>query len=389
MSSRPRVAIIGTRGYGVVYSGFETWVRELCDGLKHKYEFHVYTHSNLVSEKPSVLNGVHMHYFTAIETKFLAQYSHTTQATLHAISKSYDIYLYASTANGIFGPLLKAFGKRTAINVDGLDWLRPKWKGLGGKVFYKSAKLATKTFNVLIADAVAISDYYAREFKADSIPIAYGAHVYDGKLDPIALPNGLVKNEYYLSVGRLVPDNHLVEIIDGFKGSRSRKKLVIVGDLPYTDDYVNALKTKADESVVFTGYVKDQTVLRALYLGCFAYVHGHAFGGTNPSLLKALAYGCCVMAHDNAFNREVLNNEKHGIYFDHDPDTISDAFQRLENDNGLVQQLKLSSRDRIREAYTWDRINAQYDALFRRMLDEPRWKLNATTFRAHAVSKPS
>jgi glycosyltransferase involved in cell wall biosynthesis len=389
MSYKPRVAIIGTRGYGVVYSGFETWVRELCDGLKHKYEFHVYTHSNLVNDKPKVLNGVHMHYFPAIETKFLAQYSHSTQATLHAIAKRYDIYLYASTANGIYGPLLKALGKRTAINVDGLDWLRPKWKGLGGKVFYNSAKLATKTFDVLIGDAVAISKYYAEEFKSDSISIAYGAHIFEGDVDATPLPNGLVENDYYLCVGRLIPDNHLAEIVEGFKKSQSAKKLVIVGDLPYKDDYVNELKKLADDRVVFTGYVRDQALLRALYLNCFAYVHGHAFGGTNPSLLKALAYGCCVLAHDNPFNREVLNYETHGLYFNGDATSISNTISRIETDNDLVEQYKRTARSRIREAYTWEHINEQYDALFQKMLNEPKWKCNKHTFTGGAKSNAS
>lgn len=389
MNHKPRVAIIGTRGYGVVYSGFETWVRELCDGLKHKYEFHVYTHSNLVNEKPKILNGVYLHYFPAIETKFLAQYSHSTQATLHAIAKRYDIYLYASTANGIYGPLLKAFGKRTAINVDGLDWLRPKWKGLSGKVFYNSAKLATKTFDVLIGDAKAISDYYADEFKADSIPIAYGAHIYEGEVDSTLLPNGLVENGYYLCVGRLIPDNHLIEIVDGFKKSNSSKKLVIVGDLPYKDNYVDQLKKQADDRVVFTGYVKDQTLLRALYVNCFAYLHGHAFGGTNPSLLKALAFGCCVLAHDNPFNREVLDNEKHGLYFNAIATSIATAINKIESDNALVEHYKQTSRNRIREAYTWEHINEQYDALFQKMLNEPNWNCNKHTFATRAKSNPS
>ncbi len=378
--SKPKIAIIGTRGYNAVYSGFETWVREMCNGLKDKYEFHVYCHSNLVKDKPQIINGIHLHYFPAVETKFLAQYSHSLQATLHALTQPYDIYLYASTANAPFGLILKTFGKRTVVNVDGLDWLRPKWKGWGGRVFYRSALLATRCFDILISDAHAIADYYTKVFQADSITIAYGAHPVNPNVSANALPRGLQLNEYYLVVGRLIPDNHLLEIINGFKQSSSKRKLVIVGDLPYRDPYVDSVKREVDERVVLLGFVKDQDMLRSLYNGCYAYFHGHAFGGTNPSLLKALAYRCCVMAHDNVFNRETLYNEAYGLYFTEQPDNIAALLNRVDNDSTLVATMKDKAVQRIYEAYTWEKINAQYDALFQKMLSEPGWICNAKSF---------
>ena len=46
----------------------------------------------------------------------------------------------------------------------------------------------------------------------------------------------LHKKEYYLIVGRLIPDNNSKLIIEGFLNSNSNKSIVIVGDVPYDDN---------------------------------------------------------------------------------------------------------------------------------------------------------
>ena len=373
---KPRIAIIGTRGYPVVYSGFETWVKELCNGLNDKYEFHVYTHKKLSSSRDKIINGIHIHYFDAIETKSLSQWSHSLQSTVHAIFQNYDILVYASTANGIFGVITKLFNQRTAINVDGLDWLRPKWKGFGSKVFYNSAKLSTRVFDVLISDAEAIAEYYKKELGSNSVVIAYGAHIDDIENSSSLNLFNLIKNDYFLVVGRLIPDNHILEIVNGFKLSKSNKKLVIVGDVPYKDKFAEEVKLLADERVVFTGFIKDSNILKSLYTNSYAYIHGHAYGGTNPSLLKALAYGCCVLAHDNVFNREMLSNTEFGIYFNSAHENISMIINDIDKNDSKVLTMKLNARNRIIENYTWDKILNQYDQLFERMLKDPKWKCN-------------
>ncbi len=376
--NKPRIAIIGTRGYPVVYSGFETWIRELCEGLSYKYEFHIYTHQQLTTERRKEINGIHIHYFSAIETKFLSQWSHTFQATIHALFQKYDILLYASTANGIFGVLTRLFNQRTAINVDGLDWLRPKWRGIAAKVFYSSAKLSTRVFDVLISDADAIQNYYREEFKADSVSIAYGARIQTEAIDLIGF-NQILAGEYLLCVGRIIPDNHLLEIIKGFKQSKARQ-LIVVGDLPYKDEYFERIRNEADERIVFTGYIKDPLQLRALYRNCLAYIHGHAFGGTNPSLLKALGYGCCILAHDNVFNRETLNGAEFGQYFTSEPLSITQSINNLLDDPARQQYLRNKATERITQQYTWEKIIIQYDELFQKMLNNPAWKCNYNTF---------
>lgn len=360
-----KIAIIGSRGYPYVYSGYETFVTEVAPRLVKDYnvEVHVYCHKNLFKEKPKQVNGVFLHYIPSVPTKSLSQLSNSLICTIHAITLSYDVLLYVNSANGIFGIITKIFRKKTAINVDGLEWLRPKWKGLGAKVFYFSSKMATKWMDTIITDAEAMRNIYLTEFKRNSTVIAYGANIRHSQNSILIKQWNLEINNYYLIVGRLIPDNNALLIIEEFVKSTTKKKLVIVGDVPYQDEYAERIKKTTDNRIVFTGYVTNGETLAELYHNCFIYLHGHEFGGTNPTLLKALAYGCAVLALDTVFSREVLKEDEYGMYFSKHEKNLAMKITSFENNTTLIDEYKQKSRKRILENYTWEKIAYQYYTL--------------------------
>src|SRR4051812_23900383 len=174
-----KIAIIGVRGYPYVYGGYETFVKEFSERLvKRGIEAHVYCHKNLFKSYPSEVNGVKLHYIPTIEKKSISQLIHSFLALFHATFSSFNVILVVNAASGLFGWIPKLRGKKTLINVDGLEWLRPKWKGLGAKYFYFSALAATKLYDIIITDADEMREVYLKEFKSDSVVIAYGAPVY-------------------------------------------------------------------------------------------------------------------------------------------------------------------------------------------------------------------
>ena len=102
-----KIAVIGSRGYPHVYSGYETFVRETFELLKDKHEVHIYCHSYLFDEKPKEVNGIKLHYIFASKRKALSQLSNSFLSTLHALFMGYDTILYVNTANGPFGLITK------------------------------------------------------------------------------------------------------------------------------------------------------------------------------------------------------------------------------------------------------------------------------------------
>ena len=129
------------------------------------------------------------------------------------------------------------------------------------------------------------------------------------------------------------------------------------------------VKQAKDPRVVFTGYVTDQEVLAELYHNCYAYFHGHEFGGTNPTMLKALAYGCAIIAIDTPFTREMLLDGKHGLFFSKQEDQLTELIGDIDSNVQLLTSFQVISRERIVNNYTWEKIANQYANLFEDMMD--------------------
>jgi glycosyltransferase involved in cell wall biosynthesis len=324
----------------------------------------VYCHRNLFRQRPRRVNGIRLVYVRTIETKILSQFVHSLQSMLHACFCRYDLILAVNSANGPFGLLSRLFRKRSVINVDGLEWLRPKWKGFGARYFYWASRMATKLYDRVVTDSAVMQKIYRDEFAATSSLIAYGAN-FSPQAPPQRLAKwGLQANGYYLIVGRLIPDNNAGLIVREFSAANSKKKLVIVGDVPYVDSYAANLKSQANGRLVFPGVVTDGDELSALFQHCFVYLHGHEFGGTNPTLLQALASGCAVCALDTAFNRETLLDDEYGLYFTKEPGALAAIIEELEKRPDGLLPLREKAMQRIRDNYTWEKIVDQYSALF-------------------------
>ena len=77
MNKKLRIAIIGSRGYPYVYSGYETLVKELSERIvKRKHNVRVYCHSSLFEKKPKIVNGIELIYTPSITSKNFSQSSY-------------------------------------------------------------------------------------------------------------------------------------------------------------------------------------------------------------------------------------------------------------------------------------------------------------------------
>ena len=371
MNKKINISIIGTRGYPYVYSGYETFVKQLSERLVLKScNVTVYCHKDLFIRRPKEIKGIKLVYVPTIETKILSQPIHSFLSIIHACFSSTDVILVVNSANGPFGLITKLFRMPTAINVDGLEWLRPKWKGLGSIYFKWASKMATLFYDQIINDSDEMRKVYLDLFKRDSKVIAYGANIRNSQSPESINKWNLKQRDYFLVIGRLIPDNNADLIIKGFLKSNSNKKLVVVGDVPYKDNYASDLKNMVDKRLIFTGYVKDQDLLAELYHNCYVYVHGHEFGGTNPTMIKAMAYGSTILALDTVFNQEMLQKGKFGLFFKKDIFSITKQIDYCEKENILIDKLRKESVNGITNKYNWDFITKQYLDVFNSLVSQ-------------------
>ena len=370
MAKKFNISIIGVKGYPYVYGGYETFIKEISERLIDKYNITIYCHKSLFSNKPKNIRGINLVYMPSIETKILSQPVHSFFSIIHSCFSKTDLIFVVNSANGPFGIITKVFKIPTVINVDGLEWLRPKWKGLGS-VYYKFAsRMATLFYDQIINDSDEMRKVYLELFKKDSKVIAYGANIRKSKSPELIKKWNLKQREYYLVIGRLIPDNNANLIIKGFLKTNSKRKLVIVGDVPYKDSFASNLKNLANNRLIFTGYVKDQNMLAELYHNCYVYVHGHEFGGTNPTMIKAMAYGCAILALDTVFNQEMLQNGKFGIFFKKQLLSITNMIEYCEKENIFMDDLRKKSVNGITKKYNWDFITSQYIEVFKSLFNQ-------------------
>ena len=143
---------------------------------------------------------------------------------------------------------------------------------------------------------------------------------------------------------------------------------MIVGDVPYQDAYAQGMKAHASDQILFLGYITDSEVLAELYHQSYAYLHGHEYGGTNPTMLKAMAYGTAILALDTVFNREMLENGEFGWFFQKTSDSVALYLQQAENHPQAVQTLKEKARNGITQKYNWDEVTRAYVTVFKALM---------------------
>ena len=331
---KPTIAILGSRGIPAAYGGYETIAQELGSGLVKKgFEVYVSCESKGFKIKPyGTYQGVRLVYFPVINSlrSISETFVYDLLSVLWATLRVDVIYMlgYSSIPTLIFPKLL---GKTVLVNVDGLEADRRKFNSVV-RFFYRSfEKLSAKIASYIIVDSMTIGAYYRGNYGKPPvyIPNGGGGVREVTPSDPSILKKyGIEKGDYYLVLARLIPDNNIDLIIEGFKKARSNKKLVIVGPLT-KGSYVDQLLLEKNEKVLFIGGVYELGFQRALRYNCFAYIHGHEKGGTNPSLVEALSCRNTVLTLDVPFTREVA--EDSATYFKKDADDLKMRIEELEN----------------------------------------------------------
>ena len=365
-SSPLTIAMVGTRGVPAAYGGFETAVEEVGRRLAERgHDVVVYTRGSERREKEYL--GMRVVHLPAVPVKQVETLSHTGLSALHLMFRRRpDATFVFNAANSPFLPLLRMRRAPVALHMDGLEWRRSKW-GPRGKAYYRWAEqFGVRTADALIADAPGIADYYRHQFDVPTELIRYGAPILDELPERGVAGMGLTPAGYHLAVARFEPENHVLEIVQGYRASDAKLPLVVVGSAPYSSDYTQRIQEAAagDDRIRLVGGVYDQDLLDALYANALSYGHGHSVGGTNPSLLRAMGAGTAVIAFDVPFNREVLDDS--GWFF-HDSEGAARAFEEAEADAARTQGLGADARDRAREMFRWEDVADAYEDLARRV----------------------
>ncbi len=278
-------------------------------------------------------------------------------AACAAFSKADVVHIHAE------GPafmcwLLKLFGKRVVVTVHGLDWQREKWKkGLGSKYIRLGEKMAVRFADEIIVLSRNVQDYFRNSYGRKTVWIPNGVIRPDiAEVNEIFTQFGLKRDEYFLFLGRLVPEKGIHYLIEAFRKLKTNKKLIIAGGVSDSDGYVQGLQEMAagDERILFTGFVQGQ-LLKELYSNAYAYVLPSDLEGMPLSLLEAMSYSNCCVVSDIPECTEVV--EDYALWFHRgDVAHLQSCLQKLCDDPNLVARYQATASDFICQKYDWDQV---------------------------------
>ncbi|WP_318766701.1 beta 1-4 rhamnosyltransferase Cps2T [Lactiplantibacillus carotarum] len=381
------VFIIGSKGIPANYGGFESFVEQLTARQENKsIHYYIACRNDLSKNKQSVFeyNGATCFNVKVPNLGPARAILYDVLAFKQALQIIRDknisrpiIYVLACR----MGPFIKHFKKELAkfdgtlfVNPDGHEWLRAKWS-YPVRVYWKvSERLMVKNADLLICDSQNIEQYIHDSYKKyypKTTYIAYGSDVKKSTLasDDLRVKkwysqHGVKIGQYYLIVGRFVPENNYETMIKEFMQSNTKRDLVIISNVEKNSFYNHLLKTTgfdSDDRIKFVGTVYDAEMLKFIRENAFAYIHGHEVGGTNPSLLEALASTKVNLLLNVGFNREVGGNG--ALYWD--KDKLSVLLGRSEHlDIDQINQLNEKSSSRIQNYFSWGKIVSEYEKQF-------------------------
>lgn len=362
------IAILGSRGIPVSYGGFETLAQEISARLAKKgHEVTVYCCGPYSETSENIYNGVRRIVLPTIRSKILDKPVFALLSLLHVSFQKIDVVLMLGVSVSFFCFIPRMFGKKVAINIDGLEWQRKKWGRFISFLLKFEERMAGAMTDLVVTDSKWIKEYYKKRYGKDSLYIAYGADVIDYLPGDVLKKFGLQKDKYILYVSRFEPENnpHIVrEAYDEIENPS--KKLVMVGDAPYADSYINMVKDTKNPNILFTGCLFGDAY-RELLSNAYFYVQATEVGGTHPALLEAMGAGNCVLANDVPEHREVLGDA--GVYF-RGKDDLKNKMMLLMNDEKTVKEKKIAAVEVIMEWYSWDKITDEYEQMFCNILKQ-------------------
>lgn len=383
------VIIIGSRGYESNYGGWETFVTELINNYDDKNtKFYVPELTNNKETKTEVRNDVVCKQIYVPKQGFVTMFTFVIKAVLYYKKmikeekmENVIMYILGCRVGPLFSVIhkeLNKMGVQIMINPDGLEWKREKWSWWIKKCFKISERTMIKSSNYVVCDSKAIEDYVKAKYKEFNTPttfIPYGAYLndvkdLDKKTKKFMKKHDIKTREYYLIVGRFVPENNYELMIKEFMKSKTSKDLVIVSNVEKNKFYDRLLKTTnfdKDKRIKFVGAIYDDEILRRLRKNATAYIHGHSAGGTNPSLLEALSITDVNILFDAVYNVEV--GEEAALYFSKEENSLVKVIEKVEKFKSKERnKYGELAKKRIIDDYTWKIIVDKYKDLFDKVL---------------------
>ena len=316
--------------------------------------------------------GVRLEYFRTVHSKGFDTLLHSFKSTFSAIFKDRpDIVHIQNGGNSIWAAILRLAGIRVVISQDGIDWNRDKWPWYG-RLYLRLSSLATAHIpNAVIFDNVFAKEKFEKRFKKEFDFVPFGSDVPEfANDDAIFKKLGIKEREYFLFVGRFIPDKGLHYLIPAFETVETEKKLVLVGGSPNPSDYEKKLLSTTDKRIIFAGYVYGEDSLR-LMKNAFCYIQPSDVEGLSPVILNVMGLGTPIICSNIKENLYSVSED--AILFKKgDILSLKEGIEKALSSPGEITQNAERARTRVLSTFSWDKVASEHEEIFNHLLSKRR-----------------
>ncbi len=315
-----KIAMIGQKGIPALHGGIERHVHELSLALTARgFDVVAYGRKWYTNRENGMFEGIELVNVPTLHTKHLDAIVSTLFATVDAIRRRVDVIHYHGVGPSLLAWIPRVFAPHILVvsTFHSIDRKHQKWGPFARFALRVGEWAACHFSHRSIAVSRTIYQYMRDVYDTESFYIPNAVPAYEPVVDESVMHEwNLSPKEYVLVVSRLIPHKGIHYIVDAWKDLLQKnpavignKKLVIVGDGYYTDEYVDFVKSRAKDidSIVFTGF-KSGTTLHTLYSQAAFMIHPSDNEGLPICVLEGMSYRLPLLVSDIVEHRDLIEN---------------------------------------------------------------------------------
>ncbi len=344
------IAMIGQKGLPARSGGIERHVETLATGLASRgHKVIVFGRAWYVAGSQAPI-GIEQVLTPGIHSKHLDAITHSFTALWAARRSHPDVVHLHGCGIALLTPVARLMHPRAKVIVTfhSIDRVLSKWGAFARFVFKIGEWMACHLPHRTVTISQVLATYCQKTY---GVQTAYVTHPVPAPevptdVDIYLKPHGLTVDNFYLFVGRLIPDKMAHVTVEAYaKASAERpelftnRPLAIVGGAAWTDAYASWLSDLVSRTpgVLMLGQ-RFGKELAALQVGALAHVFPTVSEGLSLSLVEACQLNRLVIATDIEANLEATNGSMLRI-LPRNVESLANAF---------IQAAEMSPADRSR-----------------------------------------
>lgn len=289
---------------------------------------------------------------------------HSAKVTAHIIFRNTgDVVHIQNGGNSIFVPILRLFGKKVFLTEDGAEWDRGKWPWYARLYLRTMTLLTAHVPNGVIFDNIFVREMFEKRFGRRYHFIPYGAEPQKDEPSTDVLDRlGLQPGEFFLFVGRFIPEKGLQYLIPAFEKVATTKKLVVVGGANQGSEFAERVTRTDDPRILFPGYMYGADV-HTLMRQAYAYIQPSDLEGLSPVVLENMGLGTPVICSDIRENLFVVGDTAVTFHKSEVGDLVAKIKLALAN-HPLLHANAAKAKQRASDLFSWEAVTTQHEEVF-------------------------